>query len=256
MYYEDKIREILLSHGFSEVMTYTFGSEGEVSIIKGLAGDKEKLRGSLRKGMEESLKLNIHNAPLLGQKVIKIFEFGNVFTKNSEIKKLAFAFGGGTKKDNFGEEAKSIVKEIEENLGVDISKLVFYEEKPCITEIDFDAVIEKLEEPKEHKVSIYQFLSGASYKTVSPYPFALRDIAVFVGSGTEEEAVKEIIKSEAGDLLVRIEMFDKFEKEDKISYAFHLVFLSQEKTLSDVELDEIMNRVTNALNNKEGWQVR
>jgi len=256
MYYEDKIREILLSHGFSEVMTYTFGSEGEVSIIKGLAGDKEKLRGSLRKGMEESLKLNVHNAPLLGQKVIKIFEFGNVFTKDSEIKKLAFAFGGGTKKDNFEEEAKSIVKEIGETFGVDVSKFVSYEEKPCITEIDFDAVIEKLEEPKEHEVLTYQFLLGASYKTVSPYPFALRDIAVFVGIGTEEDAVKEIIKSEAGDLLVRIEMFDKFEKEDKISYAFHLVFLSQEKTLSDVELDEIMNRVTNALNNKEGWQVR
>ena len=169
---------------------------------------------------------------------------------------MAFAFGGGTKKDNFGEEAKSIVKEIRETLGVDISKFVSYEEKPCITEIDFDAVIEKLEEPKEHEILIYQFLSGASYKTVSPYPFALRDIAVFVGSGTEEDAVKEIIKSEAGGLLVRIEMFDKFEKEDKISYAFHLVFLSQEKTLSDVELDEVMNRVTNALNSKEGWQVR
>jgi len=256
MYYEDKIREILLNHGFSEVMTYTFGSEGEVSIIKGLAGDKEKLRGSLRKGIEESLKLNVHNAPLLGQKVIKIFEFGNVFTKNSEVKKLAFAFGGGTKKDNFGEESKSIVKEIGETFGVDVSKFVSYEEKPCITEIDFDAVIEKLEEPKEHEVLTYQLLLGASYKTVSPYPFALRDIAVFVGSGTEEDAVKEIIKSEAGSLLTRIEMFDKFEKGSKISYAFHLVFLSQEKTLSDVELDEIMSRVTNTLNNKEGWQVR
>ncbi|TSC55201.1 MAG: phenylalanyl-tRNA synthetase beta chain [Parcubacteria group bacterium LiPW_30] len=256
LFYEDKVREILLNHGFSEVMTYTFGSEGEVSIIKGLAGDKEKLRVSLRKGMEESLKLNVHNAPLLGQKVIKIFEFGNVFTKDSEIKKLAFALGGGTKKDNFGEEAKSIVKEIGETFGVDVSKFVSCEEKPCITEIDFDAVIEKLEEPKEHEVLTYQFLLGSSYKTVSPYPFALRDIAVFVGSGTGEDAVKEIIKSEAGSLLTRIEMFDKFEKDSKISYAFHLVFLSQEKTLSDIELDEIMNRVTNALNSKEGWQVR
>lgn len=256
MYYEDKIREILIKYGFSEVITYTFGSVGEVSIMKGLAGDKEKLRGNLHKGIEESLKLNIHNAPLLGQKIIKIFEFGNVFTKNSEIKKLAFALGGGTKKDNFDDEAKNIIKEIEEILSVDISKFITYEEKPCIVEINFDALIEELETPKEHEVMIYQFLSGVRYKTVSPYPFALRDIAVFVESGTEESTVKEIIENEAGDLLTRIEMFDKFEKGGKISFAFHLVFLSQEKTLSDVELDGIMEKITKRLNNKNGWQVR
>lgn len=256
MYYEDKIREILIKRGFSEVMTYTFGNEGGVSIVKGLAGDKEKLRGNLSGGIEESLKLNIHNAPLLGQKVIKIFEFGNVFAKNNEIKKLAFAFGSSNKKDSFKDEVNSIVLEIGEILGVNISNNVDYKERPCITEINFDALIDKLEVSKEEDIPIYQFLSGASYKTVSPYPFALRDIAVFVESGTKEEEVLEIIKNEAGELLTRIEMFDKFEKDNKISYAFHLVFLSQDKTLSDVELDEIMEKITKQLNSKTGWQVR
>ncbi len=256
MHYENKIREILLAHEFSEVMTYTFGNKGEVAIVKGLADDKEKLRSNIASGIEESLKLNIHNAPLLGQKVIKIFEFGNVFTKNTEVRKLSFAIDDGIKKSSFVGEAKSIIAEIEESLGVSIVDNFIVNEKPCIVELDFDAFIAKLSEPTSDNVPTKISLPVVNYKNVSPYPFALRDIAVFVGSGVSEEEVLGVIKKEAGELLVRIDLFDRFEKDEKISYAFHLVFLSEEKTLSDVELDEIMNRVTMVLNSKDNWTVR
>lgn len=256
MYYENKIREILLSHEFSEVMTYTFGNSGEVKIIKGLADDKEKLRGSLALGIGESLSLNLHNAPLLGQKVIKIFEFGNVFTKNTEVRKLSFAIEDGVKKSSFIDEAKSIIAEIEKSLGVSIADNFIIKEKPCVVELDFDTLIAKLPEPTIGEAPTKVSLPAVNYKNVSPYPFALRDIAVFVESGVKEEDVLEIIKKEAGKLLARIDLFDRFEKEGKISYAFHLVFLSEEKTLSDVELDEIMNQVTMALNGKDNWEVR
>ncbi|MFA6077749.1 MAG: phenylalanine--tRNA ligase beta subunit-related protein [Candidatus Paceibacterota bacterium] len=256
MYYENKIREILLAREFSEVMTYTFGNKGEVAIVKGLADDKEKLRSNIASGIEESLKLNIHNAPLLGQKVIKIFEFGNVFTKNTEVRKLSFAIDDGIKKSSFVGEAKSIIAEIEESLGVSIVDNFIVNEKPCIVELDFDAFIAKLSEPTSDNVPTKISLPAVNYKNVSPYPFALRDIAVFVGGGVSEEEVLGVIKKEAGELLVRIDLFDRFEKNGKISYAFHLVFLSEEKTLSDVELDEIMNRVTRVLNSKDNWTVR
>lgn len=257
MYYENKIREILLAHEFSEVMTYTFGDRGEVAILKGLADDKEKLRSSLALGIGESLRLNLHNAPLLGQKIIKIFEFGNVFTKSTEVRKLSFAIDDGIKKSNFVDEAKSIVTEIEKTLGVSVADNFIVSEKPCVVELDFDALIAGLPEPSgDDSESIQTSLPVVNYRNVSPYPFALRDIAVFVESGVAEGEVLGIIKKEAGELLVRIDLFDRFEKDGKISYAFHLVFLSEEKTLSDVELDEIMNRVTVVLNNRDNWAVR
>ncbi len=57
-------------------------------------------------------------------------------------------------------------------------------------------------------------------------------------------------------MVVRIDLFDRFEKEEKVSYAFRLVFESLERTLSDTDLDPLMTRVTDALNGREGWQVR
>lgn len=256
MHYENKIREILIARGFSEVMTYAFGNEGEVSIVKGLADDKEKLRANLAGGIAESLRLNLHNAPLLGQKTIKIFEFGNVFTKDGEIRKFAFAIDDGAKKGNFADEVKSIISEIEKTLGTSVSGDSIFNHKPCIAELDFDALIAKLPEPVTYEAPAFVSLPRVSYKSVSAYPFALRDIAVFVPSGTKESEVGEIIEREAGSLLARTDLFDRFEKDGKISYAFHLVFQSYEKTLSDDELNEIMNKVTDTLNGKESWQVR
>ena len=48
----------------------------------------------------------------------------------------------------------------------------------------------------------------------------------------------------------------EFEKEEKISYAFNLVFQSVDKTLTDTEINEIMEKITSKLNSQNGWQVR
>lgn len=71
----------------------------------------------------------------------------------------------------------------------------------------------------------------------------------------ESDAVLDVIRREAGELLVRSELFDRFEKGDRISYAFRLVFQSFEKTLTDVEVNEIMGKVMDAVKAK-GWEVR
>jgi phenylalanyl-tRNA synthetase beta subunit len=192
----------------------------------------------------------------LGHKAVKIFEFGNVFTKDSEIRKFAFAIDDGAKKSNFAEEAKSIIAEIEKTLGVSVSGDPIFNNKPCVVELDFDALTAPLPEPAQYEAPVFVSSPAISYKTVSPYPFALRDIAVFVPSGTGEDEVKKLIESEAGNLLIRTDLFDRFEKDGKISYAFHLVFQSYEKTLSEDELNEVMNKVTDTLNNQSSWQVR
>jgi phenylalanyl-tRNA synthetase beta subunit len=77
-----------------------------------------------------------------------------------------------------------------------------------------------------------------------------------VPSDKTSDDVLEIIKKEAGELLVNTKLFDEFKKDDKTSYAFNLVFQSQEKTLSDEEINKIMDSVTEALNSNSTWEVR
>ncbi len=95
-----------------------------------------------------------------------------------------------------------------------------------------------------------------AYKPFSIYPFVLRDIAVWVPDGVEPDAVRSVIQAQATDLLVRTDLFDSFSKGGQTSYAFHLVFQSMDRTLSDAEVGAIMDSVTAALNAKDGWKVR
>ena len=56
------------------------------------------------------------------------------------------------------------------------------------------------------------------YKPFSIYPFILRDIALFAEEGKEKE-ILTIIKTEAGPLLFRADLFDVFTKDGKTSYT-------------------------------------
>ncbi|OGG51061.1 hypothetical protein A3C18_03605 [Candidatus Kaiserbacteria bacterium RIFCSPHIGHO2_02_FULL_54_11b] len=93
------------------------------------------------------------------------------------------------------------------------------------------------------------------YHSFSKYPFIVRDIALWTPAGTEPETVLSIIRAQAGQLLVRSELFDRFEKGEKTSLAFRLVFQSFEKTLTDEEVNAVMEKVNEAVK-KEGWEVR
>lgn len=90
-----------------------------------------------------------------------------------------------------------------------------------------------------------------AYTQFSVYPFVVRDIAFWANDGF----TKSIITKNAGPLLVRVDQFDKFEKEGRISYAFRLVFQSFERTLTDEEVNDTMEKVAAALR-AAGCEVR
>jgi phenylalanyl-tRNA synthetase beta subunit len=255
MFYENKIREILINNGFSEVMTYTFGNVGEVQLAKGLADDKEKLRTNLGGGLLQSLSLNLYNAPLLGQSTAKLFEFGSIFSADSEKRHLSIAIDDGAKKSNFTEVVDMILSEIKRTLGVSEIECQTVSTKPYAIEIDFDNLIENLEEPKTYEAPTFSSLPAVSYKSVSPYPFIARDIAMWVPSGTTWESIYALCSEVHNPLINRIDLFDTFSKDDRTSYAFRLVFQSQEKTLTDEEVNAKMEEYYAVFKNK-GYEIR
>jgi phenylalanyl-tRNA synthetase beta chain len=93
------------------------------------------------------------------------------------------------------------------------------------------------------------------YQSFSRYPYIVRDIALWVPVDTTEELVLEIIQKDAGDLLVKVSLFDRFEKADKLSLAFRLIFQSFDRTLVDAEVNTSMQQITEKVT-ASGWQVR
>jgi phenylalanyl-tRNA synthetase beta chain len=261
LFYEMKIKNILFENGFSEMYTYTFGTEGEVEIKKALS-DKKKLRTSLGTGVIQALSMNIHNMPLLGIDTVKVFEFGNVFTKSTERRNFALGIDDGKKKTSFTEEVDLILSHIKRELNVKELSYTTVQAKPYVIELDFDALIEGLPEPTAYEPlaeEIQVRAERAVYNHVSPYPFIVRDIAVWTPEGTTWEDLHALAKTIDDERIVRIACFDTFTKEvegvRKTSFAFRFVIQSFEKTLTDEDANAIADRMYKLLKDK-GFEVR
>lgn len=259
-YYADMVRRILTENGFSEVSTYAFTDAGDIEMENPIASDKKYLRRDLAGNMTKALDLNSKNAPLLGLETVKLFEIGKVFGKDREYLSLCIGATIPANMKKKDEMIKTILSETAQKLAEKFEVSLEEKVNGAVLTIDFDSLLQKLPEPTQYEFHTNEG-RDKKYKKISPYPFVLRDIAVFVPEGVKETEVIDIVIPESGELLIQATLFDVFQKtiEDgtkKISYAFRLVFQSQEKTLSDEEVNEIMNKVTAELNAHEGWQVR
>lgn len=259
-YWTERIKDILVNCGFSEVITSSFSNKGDIEILKPLADDKKFLRTNLSQNILKSLDLNAHNAAILALDEVKIFAVGSVFPG---LEKLSLGIGvRNVKKDKKKEADKvsEIVHLLTKELKTDVANYTEFNDGVC--EIDLGGLIQKLPEPESYDdVYVPDIKVPVKYSPISIYPFILRDVAVFTPEGTEAEDVLKIIKKEGTNLLVKTHLFDVFRKPlpdgtVKISYAYNLVFQSQERTLSDGEINEIMKKITDSLNSQNGWQVR
>ena len=221
----ERMKDMLVEKGFIEVSTQSFAPKGDVILANPLDKTKPALRPFLKENLAEALERAKLSAPLVlaPNEKPKLFEVGSVFSKEGEYLALEMT-ERVPELGFFGVPAQSIGIEEQEELGKEDFELKRYSLGP--------------------------------YKPFSIYPFVLRDIALWVPSGTDVGFTKPYIEREAGELLFRCDLFDTFEKDGKVSYAFRLVFQSMERTLSDAEVNAIMEKVTSALNAQEGWQVR
>ena len=119
--------------------------------------------------------------------------------------------------------------------------------KICVFDIDFEKLSKLASE--EHE-----------YRPISRFPAAVRDIAVLVPRLVRVEEVLNKIEEAGGNLIRDIDLFDIYEgeelPEDKKNLAFHIIYQSENRTLSSEEIDEIQNKIISALEEDPEWQVR
>ena len=250
-FYVDKIREILLVEGFSEILTSSFRASGDIAMENALASDKNHLRRDLRSNMEETLMRNARNQDLLGLGSIKAFEIGTVFTERKEHFSLALGIRSaeGKRQKKANDEVQNVITALEQRLVVPIPAEI----REGIAEANLDKLIAALPDPVSYEKR--EETPRVRYRSFSQYPFIVRDIALWTSVGTESAAVEALLKKEAGELLVLIRQFDQFEKEGRVSYAFRLVFQAKDRTLTDEEINKIIEKVTTAIVSK-GFEVR
>ena len=74
--------------------------------------------------------------------------------------------------------------------------------------------------------------------------------------GVAPEVLIDIYKDFGTELLINEPyLFDSFSKEGRTSYAYRLIFQSYEKTLTDEEINSIMEKINTKISSL-GWEVR
>ncbi len=254
-YYTDLIRHTLSERGYSEVLTYTLRNRGEVALQNPLASDKSLLRVSLTDGMQEALDQNTAIAPVLGCTDVKIFELGTIFTTQGEH--LALALGARsfqTKQSILNTLLQEDIAHIQALLTQGQPHTPPRIQDGCV-EILLDPLITLFPTPHTYDTPL-PWNTETRFTMWSRYPYMARDIAIWVPVDIPPETVLARIIEQGTDLLIRSDMFDTFEKAGRVSYAWHLVFQSNQKTLTDEEVGDIMDDITTTLNSTTGWEVR
>ncbi len=115
------------------------------------------------------------------------------------------------------------------------------------------------EAPLETKDAIsYEALALSNtkrFESFSKYPYIVRDVACWVPAGTDADAVLADIQKTAGELAHKVTLFDRFEKEGKMSLAFRIIFQTFDRTLTEVEVNQIMATLNVILVDK-GFEIR
>jgi phenylalanyl-tRNA synthetase beta chain len=254
-YYTEAIRQELIQNGFSEVITSSFTNKADIQLQNALAADKTYVRKNLAKNLHGVLDKNFIHCDLLGIPDVRVFEIGTVFdkTETSVSEHTAIALGVRTKGNGYNPKDDAILKTACETVEQVLNTKLDWRMEKGVAEANLREVLVTMSVPDAYPA--YEAKPINMYKPVSVYPAMSRDVALFVGEGEMAYDVEATIAHAAGDLVVRLSLFDTFTKDGRTSYAFRLVFQSFEKTLTDAEVITHMDNVYKAVSEK-GWEVR
>jgi phenylalanyl-tRNA synthetase alpha chain len=106
-----------------------------------------------------------------------------------------------------------------------------------------------------------QLKLGQKFVQVSKFPPVPRDISFIVDKSFVPNNYFDLIREIGGDLVEQVELMDKYENEakfgkDKISYTYHVVYRSPERTLTAEEVEPLHNKLYEETKNIYKAQLR
>ena len=98
------------------------------------------------------------------------------------------------------------------------------------------------------------------YSEISKFPAVSRDLALLLDKQVEFAQVEQIARQSERKLLKKVELFDVYEgknlPEGKKSYAVNFILQDEQKTMSDKQIDAIMQKIIANLKKQLGAELR
>ena len=94
-----------------------------------------------------------------------------------------------------------------------------------------------------------------TYKPLPKFPIVTRDISLLDKSNLTVAEISNFIKKISGEIVLSVELFDTFQKDNITSHAFH-IHLGADRTLEGKEVDEVMQSIVEKLEKELKVEVR
>lgn len=98
------------------------------------------------------------------------------------------------------------------------------------------------------------------YKEIAKYPTVQRDLAIVIDKQVSYQQVQQLTEQQQIESLQTFDLFDVFESEKlgagKKSFALSYTFQLQDRTLTDAEIEQVMQQLMDAYKNKLQAQIR
>jgi phenylalanyl-tRNA synthetase beta chain len=249
-----------------------------VKMINNLSEELNVMRPSMMETGLESISHNLNRK----NTDLKFFEFGKTYTTSgvgqySEKQHLSIYITGKKTIDSWkgkGDKAdfyfaKAVFEKIVELAGV---KLTEYElsantkfdsaieakiknhniatvgsiDKKTLTTFDVKQPVFYIDIDWEQLINLSK-KAKIEYKEISKFPAVQRDLSIVVDKSLKYEQVEKATQNARVNKLQSISLFDIFESEklgaNKKSLAVNFVFLDEEKTMTDKDIDAMMSKI-------------
>ena len=269
-----------------EAKDFTKDNTEIISLLDPMTEDRNTLRHSILPSLFKIYEYNKAHY----NKNVSIFEIGKSFYKKEEEygeeKKLACLMTGdfylgvnNTKQVDFY-IIKGIAEELLDYLGYanrysfvinDSIPDTFHPGKSAAISVNNDIVgfigrvhpTKAKEEIYVMEINLDKLLSKKvgkmKYKEVSKFPSVKKDLAVVVDKNVTAGEIATYIKKAAGSLLIGSEVFDVYTgagmEENKKSLAYSLEFGATDRTLTDDEINQVLDKIIINLE-KQGATLR
>ena len=252
---EQKIKDILISEGFYEVINNPFvakNTDDSVVVDNPIDSNKSFLRGDLKDSLVANLLFNERRQ----KDSIKLFEISDVYSKKDRNgKKVLGIIASGRIDKNFIDFSKKINKEYlqkvvnkfkntqchikelsRENLDTKSKNQIVY----CEVEIDSSFRVES-----SFKKLEIRDVNDKKYTPISEYPSSFRDLSFSIKDFSKCKVLEKLILSYENKLIKDVFVFDYYKNENinEIKIGFRFIFQSKESTITDKEVDSVMDSI-------------
>jgi len=256
--YEQNIKGFLIDNGFFEVINFPFVSQSDKTSIK-VDNPLDSNKGYLRTDLEKSLLNNLLFNERRQKEIIKLFEISDVYNyKKGQIskkKKLALIATGRVAK-NHKDFSKKLTSEFLESILIDLipQHLLSFKKinrdnldtklknEIFFLEVDYDEINTSIHKYSANSKPPKEYIE---YKPISELPSSNRDISFSIKDFSKLNKLEEIINGFKNDILKEKFVFDYFhnKKNNEIKLGYRFVFQSKVKTLTDSEINIVLNDI-------------